>query len=143
MERIALVARQALNARDITESQYLNTISALHSKPCKGVDRTLTTAQKSKLAPIIAAQYGWVTVELSQSFKLGKWQIIFLENGVTDEPYIFYPDSPGKAKGLGMWGGAATIFETSDVLNWTMQNIPGIPKKLARCFAWHVTLNRD
>lgn len=143
MARVELVAKQARDAKDITESQYRNTIAALHSKPCIGVDRSLNEAQKSTLAPLIALQQGWEHVELIQSFKLGKWQIIYLENGVSDEPYLFFPDSPSKSKSLGMWAGAATIFETGEILNWTVQNIPGIPKHLARCFAWHVTLNRN
>lgn len=143
LTRLELVAKQAKDAQDITESEYRSTIAALHSNPCKGVDRTFTNAQKAALTPVIASQQGWKTVKLNQSFRLGKWQIIYLENGVSDDPYIFYPDSPRNAKSLGMWGGAATIFETAEILNWTIQNIPGIPNRLARCFAWHVTFNRD
>jgi hypothetical protein len=41
------------------------------------------------------------------------------------------------------WSGAATVFETSEIEQWILENAPGIPKRLASCFAWHVTLNRD
>jgi hypothetical protein len=141
--RIAKVAREALDSKDISLRQYKSTIAALHSSHCQGVDRALTESKKTKLAPIIALQEGWESVKLHQSFRLGSWHIIYLENGISDDPYLFFPDSPAAVKSVGMWGGGATVFETSDIKRWLTENIPGIPPRLAACFAWHVTLNPD
>jgi hypothetical protein len=38
-----------------------------------------------------------------------------------------------------VWGGAAEFDETDEIEQWAEQNAPGIPKKLAACFAWSVT----
>jgi hypothetical protein len=39
--------------------------------------------------------------------------------------------------------GAATKFEEASIRNWAEKNAPGIPKRLARCFAWYVTKDRN
>jgi hypothetical protein len=137
------VARETFDARDISLRELKSTIAALYSSPCRGIDRALSESQKTKLEPIIALQEGWESVKVLQSFRLGNWHIIYLGNGISDDLYLFFPDSPAAVKSVGMWGGGATVFETSDIKRWVTENIPGIPPRLAACFAWHVTLNRD
>jgi len=38
-----------------------------------------------------------------------------------------------------LWSGVALKKEERDVGDWVLKNAPGIPRKLASCFAWHVT----
>lgn len=35
------------------------------------------------------------------------------------------------------------VFETTEIAKWVSSNVKGIPTRLAKCFAWHVTINRD
>lgn len=109
------------------------------NNPCGGVDRNLTEEQKIKLAPIIASEEKVHKVDVLKLFRYEKWQIIYIENYVSDEPYLFYSDDPMTSKPVAAWSGAATIYEENAIKEWTLKNVPGIPNKLARCFAWHVT----
>ncbi|MBV8659184.1 MAG: hypothetical protein JO142_15290 [Burkholderiales bacterium] len=142
IERIAQVAAEARDSKDISQAQYEQTIKWLHASPCSDVDRSLSAGVKKSLAPHIAKHESFEKVEVLSSFAFGGWHIIEIETYVSDEPYLFYPADPTSSRSVAAWGGAATIFETADVEKWTVENAPGIPPKLASCFAWHVTLNR-
>jgi hypothetical protein len=140
--RIAQVAAEARDSKDISEGQFEQTIKWLNSSPCSGVDRSLPANIRESLAPYISKHESMGKVEVLNSFVFGGWHIIEIENHVSDEPYLFYPADPTSSGPLASWSGAATIFETTDVEKWAMENAHGIPRKLASCFAWHVTLNR-
>lgn len=78
------------------------------------------------------------------SFRSSGWSIVFSDASAGDSPYFFYSKDPMTGvKPLAAWSGAATIFETSEVAEWVRQNVPGIPERLANCFAWHVTLSAE
>jgi hypothetical protein len=121
---------------------YLTIAMAATASPCNGIDRSLSEAQKVKLAPVIAKEEKVAKVKVLESFKSGNWHIIFIENYVSDEPYLFYSGDPMVAKPITAWSGAATIYEEQEMKEWTVKNVPGIPGNLAGCFAWHVTLER-
>ena len=135
------VAEEALRSKAITQGQYDETMASLEANPCNGVDRALSEATKAEWAPVIATHEAAKSVDVLQAFRLDRWHIIYVNTGMSDPPYLFYSDSPLKSKPLGLWSGAAMIFETRDVEKWVVENIPGVPLKLAQCFAWHVTLN--
>lgn len=141
--RITSVAQLALRNRDITQAQYQSTLKFLDARPCVGIDRSLNKAMKAKLSGVLAKQAGVKKIELLESFRFNTWQILYLADGKSDEYFNFYAGDPLKSKSLGSWGGAATIFETSDIQTWAHDNIAGIPPELASCFAWHVTLDRS
>jgi hypothetical protein len=141
--RIAQVAAEARDSKDISRLQYEQTITWLNASPCNGVDRSLPAEVKEAWAPEIAKHENVEKVEVLNSFMFQGWRIIEIENHVSDEPYLFYPADPIFSRPIAAWSGAATIFETTDVEKWTVENAPGIPRKLASCFAWHVTLNRQ
>jgi UTP-glucose-1-phosphate uridylyltransferase len=113
------------------------------ASPCDGIDRSLSEARKTKLAPVIAKEEKVAKVKVLQSFRSDNWHIIYIENYVSDEPFLFYPGDPMTTKPISVWSGAATIYEEQEMKVWTLQNVPGIPENLASCFAWHVTMNRD
>jgi len=141
---IAQRLEEILGNKDITQQQHDEAIVWLNSSPCIGVDRSLTESRKAELAPAIAKQEMIKTIDVLQSFKFGGWSVISVNTHISDEPYLFYSSNPEMAKRpIIAWSGAATIFETTDIERWLLKNAPGIPPRLASCFAWHVTLNRD
>ncbi|UUZ53249.1 hypothetical protein LP419_30820 [Massilia sp. H-1] len=52
------------------------------------------------------------------------------------------PDQGQQARdSLGL--GAASIFETTAIKDWVRKEAPGIPARLADCFARHVTMGEN
>ena len=141
--RIAEIVRVTRDEKEITKQKYQRVISLLNTNPCDGVDRDLSDARRAQLAPAIAEQQGLKSVEILQSFSTKGWNIIYVNTHVSDEPFLFYSDNPATSLPVTVWSGAATIMETDEVESWVLKHAPGIPSKLASCFAWHVTLNRD
>src|SRR6185312_2051977 len=120
----------------------LTTTSAAHAakNPCTGVDRSLSDAEKARLAPVIARQVNRRSVGILQSFRYSGWTIIYQDYGDTADPaFLFYSRDPASQHYIAAWGGGATIFEGPSTRRWVMAHAPGIPRKLASCFAWHVT----
>ncbi|WP_266168908.1 hypothetical protein [Dyella subtropica] len=111
--------------------------------PCDGVSRELTYAQKQAWAPTIAKQLGFAKVDVLQSFKLGAWNVIYVDTHESDEAFLFYARDPLTSHYVTKWGGAAMQDEELDLKLWISRKAPGIPEKLAGCFAWHVTKDRD
>ena len=117
--------------------------SAWAASPCEGVNRSLTDERKAALAPEIAKQLGYKSVDVLQSFQTGTWSIIYVDTHESDETFLFYAHDPVKSRYITEWSGAAAIFEEHAIKRWTLKNAPGIPISLASCFAWHVTKDRD
>lgn len=135
---------EILKDKAITQEQYAQALVWVDATPCNGVDRQLIQNPKPALASSIAKQLEVKAVDLLQTYSYAGWTIVYVDTHVSDEPYLFYSGDPIQAKHpVTLWSGAATIFETSEIEQWVLQNAPGIPKKLASCFAWHVSLNRD
>ncbi|WP_199100527.1 hypothetical protein [Dyella sp. ASV21] len=114
-----------------------------HASPCTGVDRTLSDARRAALAPAIAHQLTLPFVDVLQSFRLKGWSIVYVDTHVSDERFLFYSADPLTGHAVTEWGGAATRDEGDDIQRWLLKNAPSIPPALARCFAWHVTQDRD
>jgi hypothetical protein len=143
-KRVAQVLKDVLRDKTITQREYEQALVWLNSTPCNGVDRTLSESRKKELASAILKQEGLERVKVMQSFKSDGWTIVYVNTYISDEPYLFYSGDPIMAKRpITAWSGAATVFETSEIKDWVLKNAPGIPDRLASCFAWHVTLNRD
>jgi len=111
--------------------------------PCEGVDRKLTEAERNDLAPVFAKEIGVKKTEVQNVFRIGTWSIFGVETYETDEWFLFYSDNPKKNHRVTDWGGAATRFEEEEIRAWVKENAPGIPSKLAGCFAWWVTQARE
>ena len=140
--RIAVLVESALKDGEISQSQYRSTMYWLNKYPCSFIEQAVSDGTKVELESAIATSEKWVGVKILGFFKFENWRIVYVSNGVSDEPYLFYSGDPLTSKSLGAWGGAATIFETEDMKNWTVKTFLQVPQELARCFAWHVTLNR-
>ena len=143
-KRVGQVLKDVLSDKTITQREYEQALVWLNSTPCKDVDRSLSESRKKELASAILKQEGLERVNVLQSYKSDGWTILYVNTYISDEPYLFYSGDPIMAKRpITAWSGAATVFETSEIRDWVLKNTPGIPDRLASCFAWHVTLNRD
>ncbi len=117
--------------------------AALAASPCDGVDRSLTNDRKGAQVPAIAKQLKYKRVDVLQSFRDGNWQIIYVDTHESDNGFLFYSRDPLKNNYVTVWGGVAMKDEEAAIRRWTFKNAPGIPPRLAKCFAWHVTNDRD
>lgn len=135
---------EILQDKEISQQQYAQALAWVEATPCNGVERQLVNNPMPRLASAIAQQLQVKAVDVLQRYHYAGWSIVYVDTHVSDQPYLFYSGDPLQAKHpVTLWSGAATLFETSDIEQWVLQNAPGIPKTLASCFAWHVTLNRD
>ncbi|STQ91164.1 hypothetical protein [Iodobacter fluviatilis] len=72
-----------------------------------------------------------------------QWYIIYISTRITDESYLVYSAAPNKSsRYLTYWAGSAIDGEGPAVEKWLKKDAPGIPPKLASCFAWHITDGR-
>ena len=107
--------------------------------PCDGIDRKITPQRQTAIAPHIAKQLQVKKADVLKSFQYRGWSIFYVETHETDEAYVFYSGDPLKSAYVTLWGGAARKDEEREIRQWTLKNAPGIPNRLAGCFAWHVT----
>ena len=113
------------------------------SNPCRGVSRGLGDSDQRRWAPVIAARNNWKDVKVLQLFQVSNWRIVYLDNAVTDNPYLFFSGDPAESQTIVMLGGGAALFDYDDILGLVLSKVPGIPERLAECFAWHVTFSDD
>jgi hypothetical protein len=125
---------------------------AAFANPCRGVDRSLSEQQEASFAPVLERHMraGFdprlatvIVVEREDVlglFRTQGWYIVYANNHATDDPYLFYSTDPAKAsRYVGAWAGSAAADEGAEIQAWVTQEMPGIPKVLAECFAWYVT----
>lgn len=113
--------------------------AACAASPCDGVNRNLSNQRKTALARTIAKQLQVPAVDVLESFRVGGWSIIYVDTHQADQAFLFYSHDPMTSRFVTLWGGAARSSEEHEIRIWTLKNVPGIPEKLADCFAWHVT----
>jgi hypothetical protein len=130
--------------------------AAVHASPCTGIEQVLTQTQKVAFLPSIerhlnnqlgkglGQSISMSPEDIFQVFRVGKWHIVYVNSHVSDEPYLFYNSAPDAAERyLTAWAGGATMDEGAEIYAWTLREAPGIPHKLASCFSWHVTMDRE
>lgn len=142
-QRIRKVLEEARDDGTITHQNYERILSLAASDQCDGIDRALSGNRKAELALAIKKQQNLAKIDVLESFEFNGWSIVYIANHITDDPYLFYAADPLVAKPVAAWSGAATIFETDEIKQWTKTNAPGIPDTLAACFAWRVTLDPE
>lgn len=129
---------------------------AASASPCSGVDRSLTMAQRQAYRPAVEAHLNaqlaaplGTTISLApadifQQLRVGRWHIVYVNTTISDEAFLFYDRRPDRRPAyLADWAGAATFDEGPEIIAWLQKDLPGLPAKLAACFAWHVTQARD
>ena len=131
-------------ARIFLFAAYAVAVSAAWAvSPCDGVDRSLTNERKAALDRGVAKQLDNSSVDVQESFQIGSWSIIYVATHDSDDAYLFYSKDPLSSRPVATWGGVALRNEEREIKKWTIKNAPGIPLRLASCFAWHVTQDRD
>ena len=113
------------------------------ASPCDGVNRNLTTERKVALAPEIAKQFQFKSVDVLQSFQASGWSIFYIDTHESDDVYVFYAHDPLTSRYISLWNGAAKSDEEQIIKARTLILMPSIPRRLASCFAWHITKERD
>lgn len=78
-------------------------------------------------------------VDVLASYRYQGWSILYVDTHVSDDAFLIYAHNPLDSAYVTEWGGAATQSEEKWMRGWTLKNAPGIPSKLANCFAWYVT----
>ena len=138
------VLHDAWSNKVIDRQQYDQSVAWVNSRPCRGIDRSLTPQAQRRLESAIASEQHRARVAVSDIFRSGGWAIVYADASDGDQPYLFYSRSPELgAHPVTLWSGGAAIFETTDIARRVMNDAPGIPPKLAECFAWQVTLNLE
>lgn len=117
--------------------------SCAWAAPCDGVARDLTDKRNVELAPKIAEYLHVASVDVLEELRIGSWSIVSVETHQSDEPYLFFAHDPLTHGPITLWSGAASYFEEDSIRHWVVKHAPNIPPKLARCFAWHVTRDRN
>jgi hypothetical protein len=107
----------------------------------------LSGERKAVLAPRLTEQLKGKlpdvsTVDVLQAFRQEDWTILYVETHVSDEVFLFYSGDPLSHRYITLWSGAAAMDEETDIMRWAAANAPGIPKRLAACFA-HVAVNGE
>ena len=113
------------------------------ANPCTGIDRSLTAPQKAAYGRAVASELHVAKVTVLQSFRFAAWCILYVETGNSDETFFFFAGDPTATPFVTRWSGGAAPSEQVDIRAWTVANAAGIPARLAACFAWHVTNDRD
>ncbi|MES2015197.1 MAG: hypothetical protein V4484_01780 [Pseudomonadota bacterium] len=139
--RLVRLLDEALRDAHITKAQYAQSRSWIDATPCNGVERSLGARRQFQLEAVIAKEQKREKVHIYESFSSDGWLVLYTDASDGDSPYLFYATDPIKgARPVTRWSGGATIFDTSEVAQWVQKNAPGIPARVANCFAWHVTL---
>ncbi len=120
----------------------LGASTAWAASPCDGMNRSLTNARKAALANAIAKQMQSSSVDVWNSFQYGGWSVLWVDPVDSENTFLFYANDPLTGHPVNTWGGIATRDEERGIRDWTIKNVPGIPPKLASCFAWYVTKGR-
>ena len=120
----------------------LASTGGLASAPCEGVDRGLSPDRAAQLSRRAAEQFHDPKAKALQSFVYDGWAIVHVDLGKSDSVFAFYRGDPLASAYLTVWRGAAGFDETSQIKEWTVENVPEIPNRLARCFAWQLARSR-
>ena len=135
---------EILSNGTITQEIYERSVYWVNANPCVGVKRYLSNKRIGVLEDAISREQGIRAVKVYSYFEYNGWFVVYSNASGGDEPFAFYSESPFEgAHPKKYWSGANAIFETDDLVQWTIKNVNGIPPKLAECFAWHTTFQRS
>lgn len=133
--------RDIRDGGDLTAAQYEEAVHWVNASPCTGVGNTVPAGYRAKLAAALAEKGSAGPARILGLLRYGGWLIVLTESNDSDDPYRFYSGDPVRgAKPVTRWSGGAAIFETGDIDRWVKKSAPGIPPRLADCFAWTVTV---
>ena len=129
--------------RYIVAVLFLTFSATVGASPCDGIDRSLTAEAGRALASAVSKQMQKANVDVLQSFRSGEWRIIEIDTHDADNAFLFYAHDPVSNSYITLWSGAAASDEEEGIRTWALNNAPNIPLRLATCFAWHVSKERN
>jgi len=116
--------------------------------PCQGVNQSFGENIKNRveLERAIAKQMNSshqhlkiASVAVDKLYVYENWSIVYVNPHVAEPVFLFYSGNPMRTRYVTQWGGTAFGEDETTIKNWVLKNAPGIPLKLAACFAWQVT----
>jgi len=110
---------------------------------CNGIDRSLPKRLAQRFEAAARRQFDDPQAEVPQLFRYQSWTIAYVSFTKSDPGYVFYRGDPLRSHYVTIWGGAARGDEEDEIRAWAEQYARGIPTRLAACFAWHLTKDRD
>lgn len=143
VERVlmAFVILAALGAAQVT--------IAGETSPCEGMIKNLSEKNKADLEDAIAKQLNSPekvkvsSVALRRVLASHNWSIIHVAPPRAEDVVLFYAGNPLTSRyvtvwATTMWADAMFNDDEPKIKAWVLKNAPGIPPKLASCFAWYV-----
>ncbi len=141
--RILQAAAEAMKAGDITAAKYAELVHWTSVEPCKNVSMKVSKPRELAIATAVSEVQGFPNSKVLGYFETQGWYIVFTNASPGDEQYLVYDRDPvTHPKPRTSWSGAATIFETSEIRDWLLSSASQVPRRLADCFAWQVTLGQ-
>jgi hypothetical protein len=124
---------------------YASSVVAGMAEPnsCNGINRSLTTEQAATFSRHVRNEFKAKEADILQIFRFRGWSILYVDTHDADEAFVFYRGDPARTHYVTVWSGAAGYNEEDEIRLWAEKNAPGIPHRLAECFAWHVTKARN
>ena len=113
------------------------------ASPCDDMHHDINPLNKEILMREIGEQLKRPVIDIICAFKFKGWSIINVSAYQADDAFLFYAHDPLSSHYVTLWGGAARIDDEKAITSWVIKNAPGIPKKLAACFARYVTKGKD
>lgn len=130
----------ALRDGDLTQQQHDDILARMASKPCQEIDHTLAADREKTLAEAVAKQLKVSEVKIETSFFSEGWSVLLVTNPSWEDQYLFYSGDPTTSESVTTFGGSAPFWAAGDIEQTILAEAPGIPRGLAACFAWHITL---
>lgn len=137
--RIEQTLREARDNHDISEQLYELNLSFVHDNQCKAISRAFTLAERVRWSSIVSENRDFAGAKAVESFVSSSWRVVYAIFPNSEPAFLFFRG----LQPIATWSGGAAIFDAPEVEKWVLKNVPGIPRRLAHCFAWHVTFNRD
>ena len=141
--RMTQVVSEGFRSGDITKKQHSDFLHWANSEPCRGVALTASESRLKAIAFSISKVEGFPNSHVLAYYEYKGWHVIFTDASSGDERYLVFKGDPARGiKPVDAWAGAFTIFETTELRDSIVSKVPNIPRKLADCAAWQVTLGQ-
>jgi hypothetical protein len=137
------VAADALQAGDISNAQHADLHRWVNSEPCQGVKMATSERRLQSVASGISMSEGFPNSRVLAYYEHEGWYVIFTDASPGDERYLVFRGDPAQGlRPVEEWSGAFTMFETQELRDSLVRKAPEVPRKLADCIAWQVTLGQ-
>jgi hypothetical protein len=129
--------------RAVLLSVVIVTAASAAAHPCTFVQRgALIQRPDIEVERHVAKLLGVADIDVLESLRVRDWHVLYVNTHESDELFVFLRGDPRAASVAATWGGAAARFERKELAVWARRNARGVPRRLARCFAWYAVEGR-